>query len=44
MDTWKKLYCNTPNKQEVMEHFFKEFDPNGWSIWEMKYNKAEGEG
>jgi elongation factor 1-gamma len=27
-----------------MEHFFKEFDNNGWSVWEIKYNKAEGEG
>lgn len=27
-----------------MEQFFKDFDPNGWSIWEMKYQKAEGEG
>lgn len=43
MDPWKKLYANTKNKAEVMEQFFTDFDANGWSIYHMDYNKAEGE-
>jgi len=44
MDSWKKLYANIKDKSEVIEEFWKTYDPNGWSIWELKYIKAEGEG
>lgn len=44
LDDWKRLYANTKNKHEVIAQFWEKYEDNGWSIWILKYQKAEGEG
>lgn len=44
LDDWKKLYANTKQKREVMSQFWSMYENQGWSIWLLKYQKAEGEG
>jgi elongation factor 1-gamma len=44
LDEWKKLYANTTDKASVLPTFFEKYDPQGWSIWYLHYQKAEGEG
>jgi len=41
---FKTLFVNAANKQEACDFLFKNFDPAGFSIWHVKYIKAEGEG
>lgn len=44
LDTWKRLYANTKQKREVIGQFWEQYENVGWSIWLLKYQKAEGEG
>lgn len=44
MDDWKALYANTADKNSTIPYFFEKFDPEGWSVWYLKYQMAEGEG
>ena len=44
MNTWKKFFSNHPNRHEAMEKFWTIHDPQGYSIWELHYNKYAGEG
>ena len=44
MDDWKYLYANAPNKKETIPEFFNRIDKEGWSVWFMDYEKAQGEG
>jgi elongation factor 1-gamma len=44
LDDWKRLYANTKNKHEVIGTFWEKYENAGWSIWILKYQKAEGEG
>ena len=44
LDSWKKLYSNTEDKKAVMQEFWKMYDPQGWSIYHLHYQKLEGEG
>ena len=32
------------NKDKIMEKFWKDFDPNGYSLWFMEYQNLESEG
>jgi len=41
---FKTLIVNAPEKKEAVKTFFEQFDPSGYSIWYMSYDKAEGEG
>ena len=42
---YKTEFVNNPNKQAVLnDTFYKNFDKNGYSIWFLDYNKADGEG
>lgn len=41
---FKTLFVNAQNKKEALDYFWKNFDPNGYSIWFVKYQKAPGEG
>jgi Elongation factor 1 gamma, conserved domain. len=41
---FKTLFVNAKDKKEAMDFFWKNFDPNGYSIWNVLYEKAEGEG
>ena len=33
LDNFKKEFCENSNKKEVMEKFWKDFDPKGYSLW-----------
>jgi len=41
---FKTLFVNATDKNEALDFFFKNFDPQGYSIWFIQYQKAEGEG
>lgn len=41
---FKTLYVNAPDKKEALKFFWENFDNTGYSIWLIKYIKAEGEG
>jgi len=41
---FKTLIVNAKDKKEACDFFLKNFDPNGFSVWHVKYIKAEGEG
>ena len=41
---FKTLFVNAPCKKEVMKFFWENYDPNGFSLWKVKYDKYEGEG
>jgi len=41
---FKTFIVNHENKPEGIKELWKQFDSNGYSLWHMKYNKAEGEG
>lgn len=44
MDNWKGLYANEPDKKSIIQNFYDNYDPEGWSIWRIQYDKDEGEG
>ena len=41
---FKTLIVNAPDKKVATETFLQQFDPQGYSVWRMEYEKAEGEG
>jgi len=41
---FKTLIVNAPSKKEAVNTFLQQFDPEGYSVWHMDYDKAEGEG
>ena len=41
---FKTLFVNAKDKHEAMKFFWENFDPTGYSIWFIKYIKAQGEG
>lgn len=41
---FKTLFVNAQNKKEALDYFWKNFDSKGYSIWFIKYQKAQGEG
>lgn len=41
---FKTLYVNAPDKNEALKFFWENFDNEGYSLWFIKYVKAEGEG
>jgi elongation factor 1-gamma len=41
---FKTLFVNATNKKDAMDFFWKNFDANGYSIYNVLYEKAEGEG
>ena len=41
---FKTLIVNAPDKKIATETFLQQFDPQGYSVWRMEYEKAEGEG
>jgi len=46
LDTFKNEFLNEKdgNKKKMMEKFWKEFDPKGYSLWWMEYKNLETEG
>jgi len=41
---FKTYFVNAVDKKVAVEEFFKLYDPEGFSLWHVKYIKAEGEG
>jgi len=41
---YKTLFVNHPSKKEALQTFWEQFDNEGYSVWRMEYEKAEGEG
>lgn len=41
---YKTLYINSKNKREALDELWKLFDPQGFSIWYVRYNKDDDEG
>ena len=44
LDNFKKDFCENSNKKELMEKFWKDFDPKGYSLWLVEYQNLESEG
>ena len=44
LDNFKKEFCENSNKKEVMEKFWKDFDPKGYSLWLIEYQNLKSEG
>ena len=44
LDNFKKEFRENSNKKEVMEKFWKDFDPKGYSLWLIEYQNLESEG
>jgi len=41
---YKTLFVNHPDKKEALKTFWEQLDTEGYSVWRMEYEKAEGEG
>lgn len=41
---FKTLIVNAQDKKAAVKTFFEQYDPQGFSIWFITYDKAEGEG
>lgn len=41
---FKTLITNAKDKKEAVDTFWQQFDANGYSLWFIEYEKAEGEG
>jgi len=44
LNNFKKEFCENGNKKEIMEKFWKDFDPKGYSLWLIEYQNIESEG
>jgi elongation factor 1-gamma len=44
LDNFKKDFLNTKEKAERLQKFWTEYDPNGYSIWFLHYNKSSDQG
>ena len=44
INNFKKEFCENNNKKNVMEKFWKDFDPEGYSLWFIEYQNLESEG
>lgn len=41
---FKTLFVNHEDKKSAMKEFWSTFDKEGYSLWQIKYDKYEGEG
>ncbi|PWA00805.1 hypothetical protein BB558_003133 [Smittium angustum] len=37
LEDWKRFYSNNDTKPTAMDYFWKNFDPEGYSIWKVDY-------
>jgi elongation factor 1-gamma len=44
LDPFKKEFLNTKEKKKVLDEFWNKFDPEGYSIWFVHYNKSGDQG
>ena len=43
IDAWKRVFSNSENKAQTLKELWdKDFDYEGYSLWKLKYDKAEG--
>jgi len=43
-DDFKKEFLNTKDRQAVLDKFWTIYDPNGYSLWHLQYQKLPSEG
>ena len=43
LEKFKKDFVNNPNKKEALDNFWKNYDPEGYSLWFIDYNKEPNE-
>ena len=43
LEKFKKEFINNSNKKSAMKKFWKEFDPEGYSLWYIEYNNEPSE-
>jgi elongation factor 1-gamma len=43
LEKFKKDFVNSTNKKGMMKKFWKEYDPEGYSIWYIEYNNEPNE-
>ena len=43
LDQFKTNFMNNTNKKGAMKKFWKEYDPEGFSLWHIEYNNEPGE-
>ena len=44
LEQFKRDFLNNKDKKDAMEKFWKAYDPKGYSIWWMEYQKLPSEG
>jgi elongation factor 1-gamma len=44
LDDWKREFLNAPDRKAVMDEFWGKYDPTGYSLWWMQYQKLPSEG
>jgi elongation factor 1-gamma len=44
LDQFKKDFLNTKEKQQILNDFWKKFDPEGFSVWFVHYHKSPEQG
>jgi elongation factor 1-gamma len=44
LDPFKKEFLNTKEKKAVLEKFWNEYDPTGYSLWFTHYNRSGDQG
>ena len=43
LEKFKKDFINNSNKEDAMAEFWKDYDPSGYSIWQIEYNNDPSE-
>ena len=43
LDKFKKDFLKNTNKKGAMKHFWKDYDPEGYSLWYIEYNNEPNE-
>lgn len=43
LDKFKKDFLDNSNKKNAMKHFWKDYDPEGYSLWHIEYKNEPGE-
>jgi hypothetical protein len=42
LDDFKREISNAPDRAPVLADFWTKYDPAGWSLWKVVYQKYEG--
>ena len=44
LESFKREFLNNKDKEDAMNKFWEKYDPNGYSLWWMEYQKLPSEG